>query len=266
MLRQVTVAEIQPVVRIANYHDVLPLQSWPQRIIPDLQLILIVQGHYEYVENHLVIPVQPGEILWIEPGIRHTFRHVDAAAAGLISSIHLELLPTGSWAAGDYRLAQAPERLTRVTDMAYLQERFWRMAQIFGSYLPHRELLTGVIAREIMLLLLGHWQQPVTSKLSPRMEAMLTFIRAHLQQPLSRQTLAAAFGVSPEHINLLFRRELGMPPSAVINRERVMLAYRLIHEQGKSAKEAAYAVGYSDPFYFSRVFKRTLGIPPSQVD
>jgi two-component system response regulator YesN len=57
-----------------------------------------------------------------------------------------------------------------------------------------------------------------------------------------------------------------MTPSAVINRERVMLAYRLIHEQGKSVKEAAYAVGYQDPFYFSRVFKRTLGIPPSQVD
>jgi AraC-like DNA-binding protein len=117
-----------------------------------------------------------------------------------------------------------------------------------------------------MILLLGHWQQPASTKLSPRMEAMLAYIRGHLQQPLSRQTLASAFGLSPEHINLLFRRELGMTPSAVINRERVMLAYRLIHEQGKSVKEAAYAVGYQDPFYFSRVFKRTLGIPPSQVD
>lgn len=266
MLRYITATEIQPVVRIANYHDVLPLQSWPQRIIPDLQLILIVQGHYEYQENGLVIPVQPGEILWIEPGVRHTFRHVDATATGLISSIHLELLPTGSWAAGDYRLAQTPERLTHITDTAYMQARFWRMAQIFGSYLPHRELLTSTIAHEIMLLLLGHWQQPTTSQLSPRMAAMLAFIRSHLQQPLSRQTLADAFGVSPEHINLLFRRELNMTPSAVINRERVMLAYRLIHEQGKSVKEAAYVVGYGDPFYFSRVFKRILGIPPSQVD
>lgn len=266
MLRHLTAAEIQPVVRIANYHDVLPLQSWSQRIIPDLQLILVVHGRYEYQEDGLRLPVQPGEILWIEPGVRHTFRHVDTETTGIISSIHLELLPTGSWAAGDYRLVQTPERLTRVTDMAYLQERFWRMAQVFGSYLPHRALLTSVIAREILLLLLGHWQQTTTAQLSPRMEAMLAFIRRHLQQPLSRQELAAAFGLSPEHINLLFRRELGMTPSSVINRERVMLAYRLIHEQGKSVKEAAYAVGYGDPFYFSRVFKRVLGIPPSQVD
>jgi len=266
MRRRLTLAEIQPVVRIANYHDVLSLQSWPQRTIPDLQLILIIKGDYEYQEGTSLIPVQPGQILWIEPGIRHTFRHVDAKTGGLISSIHLELSATGTWAAGDYRLLQMPERLTVVNDMAYFQERFWRMAQVFGSYLYQRELLTSAIAREIMILLLGHWQQPTTAKLSPRMEEMLAFIRLHLQQPLSRQELAAAFGVSPEHINLLFRRELGMTPSAVINRERVMLAYRLIHEQGKSVKEAAYAVGYQDPFYFSRVFKRTLGISPSQVD
>lgn len=265
-MQRLTLAEIQPIVRIANYHEVFPLQSWPQRTIPDLQLILIIRGQFEYSEEKVRVAVQPGEILWIEPGWRHTFRHVEHKTIGLISSIHLELMPTGSWAAGDYRLTHEPERVTTVNEMAYLHERFRRIAQVFGSYLPQRELLTSTIAREILLLLVGHWQQPAIATLSPRMEEMLAFIRLNLRRPLSRQELAAAFGVSPEYINFLFRRELGMTPSAVINRERIMLAYRLIHEQGKSVKEAAYAVGYQDPFYFSRVFKRLLGIAPSQVD
>ncbi|MBX3010537.1 MAG: helix-turn-helix domain-containing protein [Caldilineaceae bacterium] len=265
-MQYLTLAEIQPLVRIANYHDVLPLHSWPQRTIPDLQLILVIQGNFAYVEEEVVVAAQPGEIVWIEPGVRHTFWHTSDKTMGTISTIHLELLPTGSWLAGDYRLAQVPERVTPVNEMAYLQERFRRMAQVFESYLPQRELLTSTIAREILLLLIGHWQQPATVALSPRMEEMLAFIRLNLRRPLSRQALAAAFGVSPEHINFLFRRELGMTPSAVINRERIMRAYRLIHEQGKSVKEAAYAVGYQDPFYFSRIFKRTIGIPPSQVD
>ena len=266
MVRRLALADIQPVVRIANYHEVAPLQSWSQRIIPDLQLILIIRGAFEYLDGTASTPVQSGELLWIEPGVRHTFRHVAPRTPGLISGIHFELTTPGAWGAGDYRLLQAPERVTAVKEITYFHERFRRMAQLFRSYLPQRDLLISTIAREILLLLVGHWQQPATSQLSARMEEMLAFIRLNLQRPLSRQDLAAAFGLSPEHVNLLFRRELNMTPSAVINRERVMLAYRLIHEEGKSVKEAAYAVGYQDPFYFSRVFKRILGIPPSQVD
>ncbi len=121
------------------------------------------------------------------------------------------------------------------------------------------------LPREIILLLAGHWRQTASPDLSPRMQAMILFIRENLQQPLSRQSLAQTFRITPEHVNLLFRKELGMTPSAVINRERVMLAYRLIHEKGHSVKEAAYAVGYADPFYFSRVFKTVFGIPPSHI-
>jgi AraC-like DNA-binding protein/quercetin dioxygenase-like cupin family protein len=265
MARRLTLAEIQPVVRIANYHEVMPLQSWPLRIIPDLQLILIIRGSYEYVAADVVTPVQPGQLLWIEPGVRHTFRHVAPTSTGLISGFHFELTSTGAWAAGDYRLLHAPERITPVAEMSYFHDRFRRLAGVFRSYLPQRELLTSTIAREILLLVIGHWQQPATTQLSARMEEMLAFIRLNLQRPLSRQDLATAFGVSPEHINLLFRRELNMTPSSVINRERVMVAYRLLHEEGKSVKEAAYAVGYQDPFYFSRVFTAFFGIPPSQV-
>ncbi len=273
----VTPTTLAPVVRIANYHTVLPFQSWPARVIPDLQLILIIKGRFAYREHDEVeanterqlIALGPGDLLWIEPARRHTFCAVAPEQEGLISGIHLELIANGAWAAGDYRLSGVPARRTQLTDFAYLHERFRRCAITFRSYLPHREQLTSAIACEILLLLLGHWEQSTsgqgTMEPSGRMAEMIAFIRTNLARPLSRQVLAATFHLTPEHINLLFRRELGTTPSAVINRERVMAAYRLIHEEGYSVKEAAYAVGYQDPFYFSRVFKATLGIPPSQV-
>jgi AraC-like DNA-binding protein len=265
-MRTINLAEIEPVVRIANCHAVAPGQSWPNRRIPDLQLIFILQGEYEYLEaEQSPIQVHPGEVLLIEPSHRHTFRRADTLDAGAISGLHCELVPSGTWAAGDYRLVVAPERVTRVVDAAYLQERFKRLAFVYNSYLPYRERQTSAIAHEIILIVASHWQQPPGTAISPRIQEMIKFIRTNLQQPLSRQILAQAFGVSPEHVNLLFRKELGMTPSAVINRERVMLAYRLIHEKGYTVKEAAHEAGYSDPFYFSRVFKNVLGVPPSQV-
>ncbi len=262
----VSPAEIQPVVRIANYHDVCPGRSWSNRCIPDLQLILLIQGNYEYLEEgQAPLSLVAGQILLIEPGRWHTFRSVDRSGTGWISGLHFEFAPLGAWAASDYRLAVAPERVTHVGDVTYLHERFKRLAHVYSSYQPYRELQTSAIAREIMLILVGHWQQPSGPDLSPRMQAMINFIRANLREPLNRQALAKTFQLSPEHINLLFRQELGMTPSAVINRERVMVAYRLIHEKAHSVKEAAYEVGYTDPFYFSRVFKTIFGIPPSHI-
>lgn len=261
-MRIVTPADIQPTVRIANYHRVAPGQSWPNRQIPDLQLILVVTGKCLYLEeNNQPLTVEAGSVLCIEPGRRHTFC---ATVEGLISSIHLELVPEGTWAAGDYRLAPSPERVTSVADFAYLHERFQRLATVYNSYWPYRSEQTAAIAGEIVLILAGQWQKPSGPAFSPRLAEMIRFVRKNLREPLSRRELAHAFGVSPEYINVLFRKELGMTPSAVINRERVMAAYRLLHEQGCSVKEAAYAVGYSDPLYFSRIFKRIFGVPPSQ--
>jgi AraC-like DNA-binding protein len=273
----ITPSMLAPVVRIANYHTVLPLQSWPQRLIPDLQLILIIKGQFLYSEDGAAdtapaataVALAPGDLLWIEPARRHTFRSVSTQQEGLISGIHLELIADGAWAAGDYRLSGQPARRTQLADFAYMHERFRRCAVTFRSYLPHREQLTRAIACEILLLLFGHWEQATTGQgtvqLSGRMEELIAFIRANLARPLSRQVLAESFHLTPAHINLLFRRELGTTPAAVINRERVMTAYRLLNEEGCTVKEAAYAVGYQDPFYFSRVFKEILGIPPSQV-
>ncbi|MCL4860593.1 MAG: AraC family transcriptional regulator [Caldilineaceae bacterium] len=258
-----TPAEIRPVVRIANYHRVAPGQSWPNRSIPDLQLILAVEGEYLYLEqNNPPLPVLAGSVLWIEPGRRHTFCAV-SAEPGLITGMHLELAAVGAWAAGDYRMTPAPEPVTVSTDVDYLHNRFKRLAAVFDSYTPYRSEQTSAIASEIVFMLAGYWRKTTSPARSPRMELMIRYIRANLRQPLSRRELGRAFGITPEHVNVLFRKELGMTPAAVINRERVLAAYRMLHEQGCSVKEAAYAVGYNDPLYFSRVFKMVFGVSPS---
>lgn len=276
MMQLVEPGDVQPVVRIANDHPVPAGQEWPDRSIPDLQMILVCRGTFTYLEEagdmdpppgdgQKEYRLQPGQVLFIEPARRHTLRLDTGCRHGHIAGAHLECLPRGGWAANDYRLTVTPERVTTAADWAYLRTRFQRLAAVYAGYHPFREAQTSAIAREILLLLAGHWRRPTTPAVSARMQAMVAYIRTHLTQPLSRQVLADAFGLSPEHVNLLFRRELGMTPTAVINRERVMAAYRLLHEEGRSVKEAAYAVGYSDPYYFSRVFKLILGEPPSHV-
>ena len=266
MPKLLQIEDIQVHVRIANHHPVEARTVW-QRSIPDLQFICFLEGEFEYTDvQHPPLRLTAGDVLFIQPTIMHRLSILDDCAGGAIATMHVELA-AGSWADGDYRLAVEPARVTRVAEAGYLQERFKHLAAVYESYQPNRMKLVDAIATEIVLVLAAHWQDRVqrTPRPSQRMEAILAYIRANLAAPITRQSLAREFHLSVGYINQLFQVELGMPPSAVINRERAARAYHLIDTQGLAVAEAARAVGFEDPFYFSRVFKQIYAIPPSQV-
>lgn len=267
MNTQLKTEDIQPVVRIANHHLVAANTTW-KRSIPDAQILCILEGEFAYQEmEQPAVCLAQGDVLFIEPEIRHRLSLLPTCSEGRLSGMHLEFTPTGRWAADDYRLALKPARVTHLADPAYLQGRFQRLAAVHEGYQPFREALVSAIAREIILLLAAYWEgeNGRTPRPSLRMETILHYIRQNLTQPLTRQSLAASFNLSAGYVNQLFKVELGMTPTAVINRERGARAYQLIDREGLTVAEAALAVGFQDPFYFSRVFKQIYGIPPSQV-
>lgn len=267
MIQIIRTEDIRPDVRIANHHAVTPQMSW-DRSIPDVQLLCVLAGEFNFCPYHQAeLRLNPGDILFIEPNLPHRFGLAPACPQGQIAGMHLEFLPAGRWAAEDYRLAVKPERVTRQEDGGYIQGRFVRMAEVYESYLPYRKELVNAIASEIILTLAVHWQNETQRAAQPseRMKAILGFIRVHLAAPINRQSLAETFNLSAGYVNQLFQVELGMTPSAVINRERLARAYQLIDREGLTVAEAALAVGFQDPFYFSRIFKEVYTIPPSQV-
>jgi len=258
--------DLRPLVRMVNFHPVPPGASWGSRTIADLELILNLTGEFEFFTDAGERIVQrPGQVLLIYPTERHTYRRSGAAGRAMFSCIHCELLPAGQWAAKDYRLEPSPRRLTDVAGDREIPRLFRRAARAFGGYSRFRQEIVSTIVREIWLRLAEKWSETASPAVSRRMEQMLAFLRDRLGEPVSRRDLAEAFAVTPEHVNYLFRKELGLTPTQFVHRERALLAYRLIREQGLSVKQAAAAVGFADPFHFSRVFKRVLGVPPSRV-
>jgi AraC-like DNA-binding protein len=97
------------------------------------------------------------------------------------------------------------------------------------------------------------------------MKGMVAHLRAHLDRKITRRSLAREFGITPEHVNALFKKQLGVTPTQFIHRERMQLAYRYLRDEGASVKEVATRVGFDDPFYFSRVFKRVMCRTPGSV-
>ena len=80
-----------------------------------------------------------------------------------------------------------------------------------------------------------------------------------------RRYLARRFGLSAQHVNRVFKEEVGCSPTSFVQRECCQRAPRLILEENLGVAEAAERVGFADPSYYSRVFTRIIGFPPSRA-
>jgi AraC-like DNA-binding protein len=83
-----------------------------------------------------------------------------------------------------------------------------------------------------------------------------------LADNLSLQELALEAGLSPYHMNRMFRQAFGLPPIAWRNQLRVVAARKLL-AQGLGPAEVALRVGFADQAHLTRAFRRALGITPA---
>lgn len=265
--KTITIAdEICPEVGVANFFTVHPGSTWGPRAILDYELILVMEGYFSLELESSSVEVNPGEVLCIFPQELHTFRHLaEHGKRGVISCIHLELWRNLKRRTLDYRLAREPERKITVNRDPEIPFLFRKCARIFNSNHRHRTKLLELTAAEIWLRLRELWEHGANGTPSERSMAMRQFLEQNWNRQVGRLELAAAFRLTPEHVNSVFRRENGMTPGQYLTGLRVHQACRMLMEEHMTVKETAAACGFEDEFYFSRVFKKYTGRAPSAI-
>ncbi len=252
--------------------------KWGPREIEDYELILVQKGRFYYTEHSeserslpsetrrkdgsLTLEAGPGDLLVIPPGTLHSFGAL--TKQGEYVFIHHQLLNRGG-PGNPLDGLDPPVRYISSfrEDYSDILHSFRTIIKLRCSYQPLKDELIENLCRNIWLNCLQVWTAEAgNTTLSPRMESMLAHIRGNCDSPLDRQELGRIFKLTPEYINALFKKELGMSPGECIKKERIFRAYALIYNEGCSVKEAAFRSGFNDPFYFSRVFKKITGINP----
>jgi AraC-like DNA-binding protein len=258
--------ELSPLIRMANYRETPPGSSWGWRTIPDFELILIISGNYSYLtHNEPDVKLQSGDVLCIPPGVEHIFRY-DGQQEGMMSCIHLEPSKDGTWLNGDYLLRVHPKTVASFSDMSMIQSLFKNCNNLYEGYSKYREKLLCNSGCQIWLILSEKWERGDSETyMTNRTRQMLDYLKTNYLKPVGRQHLSKRFGLSPEHINSIFKHELGISPANFVNRQRVHRGLRYLIEDGLSVKETALKVGFRDEFYFSRVFKKIMDVSPSKV-
>lgn len=97
-----------------------------------------------------------------------------------------------------------------------------------------------------------------------RIKRAAEYIRAHVWENPSVETVAGAVGMSRSRLFDQFKACMGISPQQYLDWVRVSIATRLLAEQQASISDVAHQLGFSAQGHFTRFFVQHLGLSPSE--
>jgi transcriptional regulator GlxA family with amidase domain len=94
--------------------------------------------------------------------------------------------------------------------------------------------------------------------------AALTYIRAHLGEPLTVPLLARQVNLSASAFTRAFREVTGSPPYQFVKAMRLDRARDLVVEEHLSVADVSAAVGYTSTSHFIKEFRGRFGTTPRE--
>ncbi len=225
---------------------------------------LVTQGQGELrIGRQKCVVLKPGDVFILHPGERHTYRACSRVpfkklfvALSVDTPMQRETLAlTPLWQCSHLRLPPATARQVRE-----IMEQIVAVLRAAGDDAPLRASLA---AYELLVVLLrAARQQPGATQLDPRVEAVMSFVINHISNPLSIRDLARVAAVSPDHLNRLFAKAVGMRAHQWLINLRMRFAAELLVKTRAPVQTIAAQAGYDNPYAFSRAFKQVAGMTP----
>jgi AraC-like DNA-binding protein len=128
---------------------------------------------------------------------------------------------------------------------------------------PLARLLTQSLLHACLRLLKSRRTQ-APRKAIRTYESICLYIQENFHSPITRESIARHFGLAPNHVSRLFRKEGLMRFNDYLNLVRVNRAKFMLQNYSMTLKEIADSCCYRDAAYFCRVFKKVCKITPTQ--
>lgn len=131
---------------------------------------------------------------------------------------------------------------------------------------PHNHLT----ARLIVLSLLSHCTDmlgtriQIASRSQALFDAIREYIDEHYRLPLTRESVANSFYISPNYLSHLFQKTGAVGFNEYLTHVRLEHARQLLKGYDLKVKEVAHACGFIDSNYFCRLFRKNTERSPSE--
>ena len=92
----------------------------------------------------------------------------------------------------------------------------------------------------------------------------IDYIRSHIQENLSVETIAEALSLNASYLSKLFKQEMGITLSRYIREKKLEIACNMLRHLDESSLSIANYLGFSSQSHFIQVFKKEMGITPEE--
>ena len=222
----------------------------------EMTVELLLDGVLHYTQDKITEDVHPGEVYIIHKGSDTRFEQRQGEhfhrlrlmfRGNLVIPLAMSLHLTG-------------ERIIPLQDPKTAASKFREIIDLLAAPNPDGAVISA-LGYALLTSIAGQTGQQ--KKMPPLLEQILSSINGDLSYRYSIADFARQHGCGVHTLMRLFRKHLGITPSAYRERLRFEQACRLLHTTDLSVKEISERLGYCDQLYFSAAFRKRAGCPPT---
>lgn len=241
----------------------------------EMAFILSGEGRYQFEDE--ICPIREGDLLIINPGVRHHYVAYPEASS-----------PSTEFFVGavDFQIGNLPQNTLPVPDGGHvlhtsgeLRQRLFKICSAMEAEnaicREGRYFMMKAYLMQMMLLVIREQCEPVVAAGGYAFESVnrkyvvdqiVGYFEDHYAEKISLDQIAENMYLSPFYISRIFKRETGDTPIRHLINIRLERAKELLESgNGGSIREVAEEVGYDDVYHFSKLFKKHYGITPTQA-
>ena len=239
-----------------------PAWSWTPKLVDfDLWFTLAGRGRARLGDRH--VDLRPGLMAVLRPGDTGTFTH-DPSHPLTVAFCHFDFGDPATPPPDEL----LPSRFVTLATPAVQAEQMRTLIRLADD--PHplvaveRAGLLASVLVEIYRQDAAAHGHPV-SAIDPRINRVISRVRARPGQRLTLATAGELAGLSPARLSRLFRAHVGVSFRDFCLNTRMERAGELLRESTMTIGEIARSLGYDEPHLFSRQVRAHWGISPSEL-
>lgn len=221
----------------------------------------------------------PGETVIVPPNVTMTIDFPEASETNPSQCTALAINQQEICSTLDFLNENYPRANNELWQLNYQQFHFfynYELAQLINKLISistgdvlTKDVLANLTLKELLIRIMQmqnlHVIKDNLNQLSAgnRFAYILQYIKAHLTEKLSIDTLSQMAYMSKASFFRAFKCELGVSPVDYIIKERIQLAKQFLQNPYCSIADACFKAGFNNQHYFSRAFRKIEGTTPS---